>query len=247
MRVNSGARVAVVTGASRGIGFATARRLAEDGAAVVLADLDEKAGIEAAAALGDDGHDARFHLLDVASPPDWAGLVDGLARLDILVSNASVARLAPAGTLSDSDWATQIEVGLSATFFGFRAVLPLLLDGGGAVVVTSSVHALFGLPGRPAYAAAKGGLVALARQLAVEYGPTVRVNAVLPGPIRTDPWDGVAQADVERSAHATVAGRLGDPSEVAAAISFLASEDASYITGASLVVDGGWTICKDSV
>ena len=114
------------------------------------------------------------------------------------------------------------------------------------MVITSSVHALVGLPGHPAYAASKGGLTALTRQLAVEYGPDVRVNCVLPGPILTPAWDGITDEDRARSVEQTVAGRFGRPDEVAAAIAFLASGDATYITGASLPVDGGWTIYKTS-
>jgi NAD(P)-dependent dehydrogenase (short-subunit alcohol dehydrogenase family) len=113
-------------------------------------------------------------------------------------------------------------------------------------VIISSVHANFGLPGRPAYAAAKGGLVSLGRQLAVEYGPQLRVNTVLPGPILTSAWDHISEADRELSAAATAAGRLGSPDEVAAAVAFLASGDAAYVTGASLVVDGGWSAMKSS-
>jgi NAD(P)-dependent dehydrogenase (short-subunit alcohol dehydrogenase family) len=117
---------------------------------------------------------------------------------------------------------------------------------GGAVVLVSSVHARFGLPGHPGYAATKGGLVSLSRQLAVEYGPAVRVNAVLPGPVLTQAWDGVSEEDRQRSARATPAGRLGEPGEVASVISFLLSPAASFVSGAELVVDGGWSAAKDS-
>jgi NAD(P)-dependent dehydrogenase (short-subunit alcohol dehydrogenase family) len=137
-------------------------------------------------------------------------------------------------------------VSLTGSFLGVRALLDDLLATNGSVVIVSSVHALVGLPGRPAYAAAKGGLVALARQLAVEYGPRLRVNTVLPGPIWTDAWAAISAADRERTLAETVAGRFGTPDEVAAAVAFLASPDAAYITGASLVVDGGWTAVKSS-
>ena len=114
------------------------------------------------------------------------------------------------------------------------------------MVVVSSVHALVGLPGHPAYAAAKGGLVSLGPAAHVEYGPEVRVNCVLPGPVRTAAWDRVPPADRQRSIAEMVAGRFGEPDEVAAAVAFLASPEAGFITGTNLVVDGGWSAVKSS-
>jgi NAD(P)-dependent dehydrogenase (short-subunit alcohol dehydrogenase family) len=108
------------------------------------------------------------------------------------------------------------------------------------------VHARFGIPGHPAYAAAKGALLALCGQLAVEYAPRVRVNAVLPGPVMTGAWDRVGERDRQLTVAATPAGRFGSSAEVAAAIAFLASTEAAFITGASLVVDGGWSVAKAS-
>ena len=145
-----------------------------------------------------------------------------------------------------ASWDRQLAVNLTGAFLGVHAILPDLRERGGSVVLVSSVHAHFGLPGHPAYAAAKGALLSLCGQLAVEYAPRVRVNAVLPGPVLTSAWDGVDEADRRLTVEATPAGRFGTPAEVAAAIAFLAGPEASFITGASLVVDGGWSVVKAS-
>ncbi|MEU3794018.1 SDR family NAD(P)-dependent oxidoreductase [Streptomyces fructofermentans] len=242
-------RTAVVTGAASGIGAATAVRLAEEGAAVVIADIGEKAGEETAARITGAGGLARFVAADVADEDDWTRIVAAahdFGPVDVLVSNAYTVEVAPAHMMSLPSWRRQLDVNLTGGFLGFRAVLPDLRDRAGAVVLTSSVHAHRGIPGHPAYAASKGALLSLCGQLAVEYGPAVRVNAVVPGPILTAAWDRVAPQDRERSVAETAARRFGTPEEVAGAIAFLSSDDASYITGTSLVVDGGWSVVKAS-
>ncbi|MCK2215751.1 SDR family oxidoreductase [Actinomadura sp. ATCC 31491] len=232
-------RRAVVTGGASGIGAATAARLAAEGAAVLAVDV------------APEGRVAGVEYLrgDVSKEETWER-VAAWGPVDVVVSNAAAVQVAPAHETSLASWDRQLSVGLTATFLAARRLLPGMsgISGlpGGSMVVTSSVHALVGLPGHPAYAAAKGGLTALTRQLAVEYGPYARVNCVLPGPVMTPAWDRVDERGRADSVRATVLGRFGEPEEVAAVIAFLASAEASFMTGACVVVDGGWSVVKDS-
>jgi glucose 1-dehydrogenase len=241
-------RVAVVTGAASGIGAATAERLAREGAAVVLADISAK-GEELGKLIADAGGRASFVQADVADEQDWARVVaaaHAYGPVDVLVSNAFTVDVSAAHETTRASWDRQLAVNLTGAFLGVHEVLPDLRERGGSVVLVSSVHARFGIPGHPAYAAAKSALVGLCGQLAVEYAPRVRVNAVLPGPVMTGAWDRVGEADRRLTIEATPAGRFGTSAEVAAAIAFLAGPEASFITGASLVVDGGWSVAKAS-
>ena len=244
-------RTAVVTGAARGIGAATARRLAEEGARLFLLDvsptvLDLRDELRAA------GHLAAASVMDVADEAAWADAAtvcrSELGRPQILVHNAYATTVASLEDTPLTSWEHQLRVSLTGAYLGTRALLPdLTASGRGAIVMVSSVHARFGLPGRAAYASAKAGMTGLARQLAAEYAPAVRVNSVLPGPVLTPHWDGTSETDRASAAGATALGRLGQASEVADAITYLCSDRASYVTGVELPVDGGWSITKESV
>lgn len=239
-------RVALVTGAGKGIGAATARRLASEGARVFCADLDEAAGQAIAKELGEG---AAFHAVDVADLASVVAMTDACVarygRLDVVVSNAGIGAYGKAPDLEPAAWHKIIAVDLDSVFFGARAAIPhLRRAGGGAIVNTASISGLFGDYGLLAYNAAKGGVVNLTKALAIDHAHEgIRVNAVCPGPIATPLAQGLIEHPVVSAEYAKSIpmGRVGQADEVAAAIAFLASDDAAYVTGAMLVVDGGLT------
>lgn len=242
-------KVALVTGGGSGIGAATATVLAARGATVVVTDVDGSRADDVARDIAEAGGSAWARRLDVGDSDDWlaaAADVGGRAgRLDVVVNNAFALRVAPAHEQDDPTWARQLDVSLASVHRSVRTFLGPLRAARGAIVNVASVQAVLGFPGHPAYAAAKGGMIALTRQLAVEYGPHIRVNAVLPGPILTPVWDTATDAYLDLTRRSLPAGRMGRPEEVATAIAFLASEDASFVSGTTLVVDGGFSGQKD--
>jgi NAD(P)-dependent dehydrogenase (short-subunit alcohol dehydrogenase family) len=234
-------RVAIVTGGGSGIGAATARRFAAEGATVAIFDRDaETAGAVAAEVHG------HAYALDVRDGDEVAEVVDRVAQtvgqVDILVNNAGTGDLRPLHTVDDKLWHRLIDVNLTGTFNATRAVIPFMLEtGGGTIVNVASVSGLAPTRNEAAYSAAKAGVIALTKSGALEYGPTVRVNCVAPGHVRTPMtavWEQMPDA-FEPIAEAIPLGRIGEADEVAEAILFLASDRASYITGQTLVVDGG--------
>lgn len=234
-------KVCLVTGAGHGIGAAVARRLHEEGAAVVLAELD----LQAAHAIAEEFDGGRSLVLecDLTDRESVDGAiakaVNHFGRLDVLVNVAGGAVPHPplAEGMSDDDWNLDIDLNLTGPMRLIRAALPHLRSQGGAIVLVGSVNGIQAAGGE-SYSAAKAGLGLLAKNLAVTLGPDgVRINVVAPGTIRTRVWD--KQGGPDRLAPMYPLGRVGEPDDVASAIAFLASGDASWITGVTLPVDGG--------
>lgn len=239
-------RTALLTAAASGIGAATAHRLAAEGASVLVTDVDAEGARRVAEEIGTKGGRARHRALDVTSVDAWDEAVEAVTswtgHLDVLHLNAGRNLPGAAHELDDAAWHDQLRLCLDSVFYGVRATVPLLRTGHGAVVITSSIHAAIGFKGFPAYAAAKGGIGALVRQLAVEYGGQIRFNSVLPGSVVTALWARTPEEYKARTAARTPVGRLGTPEDIAAAVAFLASDDAAFITGQNLLVDGGRSI-----
>ena len=237
-------KVALITGASSGIGRATAELFAREGARVVVVDVNEPGGRETVRAIQQAAGEAIFVRGDVGLFGDVEAMVqaaiDDYGRLDIVHSNAAAFALGQATAISEDDWDRTLNVCLKATWMLARCAFPhMLAQGAGVMVITGSIHSLRGFAEHTAYQAAKGGLLALTRALAADYAPEIRVNAVLPGAIDT----GIAPFsanDVSVKAELNCPlERNGRPDEIAQAVLFLASDMSSYMTGSHLLVDGG--------
>jgi NAD(P)-dependent dehydrogenase (short-subunit alcohol dehydrogenase family) len=246
-------RSVLVTGAATGIGRATAQYLAADGASVLGIGLDGDEGREFAEKAAVDGLPFRFREADLtdesAVRAGVAAAIEAFGRIDAVVNAAGIYETGKRlEDLSDAEWDRTIAVNLTAIFRVCRAVLPhIRAAGGGSVVNISSVHALATVPGVPAYAASKAGVLGLSRQMALDYAvDRIRVNAVIVGSVATRmTLDGLEAAGgaeaIGLSFEKNRAPRIADPEEIARAIGFLISDDASFVTGSGFVVDGGLT------
>jgi NAD(P)-dependent dehydrogenase (short-subunit alcohol dehydrogenase family) len=242
-------KVGLVTGAGSGIGRAIALLMAREGARTTLADVDSAGGEETARMVTELGGQAQFIACDVSQPAQSQMLVERTVarygRLDVACNNAGIG--GPTAALVDyplEGWAKVLDINLSGVFFGMQQqIAAMLKTGGGAIVNTASVLGAVGLPGSPAYTAAKHGVVGLTQVAAIEYGRQgIRVNAVGPGFIST-PMVKRMEDDPAILANLIAAhpiGRLGRPEEVAEMVVWLASDRASFVTGAYLPVDGGY-------
>jgi 3-oxoacyl-[acyl-carrier protein] reductase len=230
-------KTALVTGASRGIGRAVATELAQAGATVVLGYRSGKDEAESLAAeLG-----ARAVQADVSNAEDAARLVEEAGDLDILVNNAGLTRDGLLARMSDDDWRVVIETNLSSVFYTCRAVCrPMMKKRAGSIVNISSIVGVHGNWGQTNYAASKAGIIGFTKSLARELGSrNIRANVVAPGYVKTQLTDVLPEEATGAMLQSTPLGRLGEPADVAGAVRFLCSDEASFITGEVLLVDGG--------
>jgi NAD(P)-dependent dehydrogenase (short-subunit alcohol dehydrogenase family) len=246
-------RTAIVTGAANGIGLGIAWRFAAEGARLLLVDRQGERLAEVERELRGTGAEVKAIAVDLASPEAPATVIEAcraaFGRLDILVNNAGIGGSRPVGELEEDEWRRMIDVNLTAVFRLSKEALSLLSrEGTGRIVNMTSVFGLVGFRGSSNYAASKAGLIALTRSMAIDYAKDgITVNAIAPGLILTEmskrnldtkPWFRQVMYD------ATPIRRMGTPEDIAGAALFLASDDASFVTGHVLTVDGGWSVAR---
>ena len=253
-------KVALITGAGSGIGRATAVRFGMEGARVVVTDLEEARAANVADMLREQGAECESRVLDVRSERDWGSVVSGVVRrwgqLDVLIANAGVSFAKPVSEMSLEEWRQVHAVNLDGAFLGTKHAVRAMKEAGrgGSIVIVSSASGIKATGGASAYCSSKAGVRLFAKAVALECASDgIRVNTVVPAGVVTPMWAEMPFFDDLRRAHGgdegayrvlaegTPLGRFAEPEEVAAGILFLSSEEASYVTGTDLVIDGGFT------
>ncbi len=246
-------RVAVITGAGSGIGRAMALLFAREGARILAADINGSAAQETASVIAEADGTCQAFTVDVVRPEEVRAMIEqavsAYGRIDILCNNAGIGSTTDVVECEPDEWDRVMAVNVKSVYLGCKYAIPHMVEqGGGAIINTASVAGMVGLVKRASYSASKGAVIALTRQVAIEYVERgIRVNCLCPGTVDS-PWVGrlLDQADDPAAARAALVarqpvGRLGTPEEIAAAALYLASDDAAFITGTGLVIDGGLT------
>jgi 3alpha(or 20beta)-hydroxysteroid dehydrogenase len=243
-------RVALVTGAARGQGASHGEFLAKEGADVVLADVLDSEGEAEAARQRKDGLAVEYMHLDVSSPEEWTAAVrhieEKFDRLDVLVNNAGIGQYAGVVDCSDEEWARTIAVNQSGVFYGMRAVIPTMrVRGGGSIINTASIFGLNGAADYIAYVASKAAVIGMTKSAALSYGEdNIRVNAICPGvvdtPMLAEELETMTEAGLNEMLAIQPIHRRGVPEDISKGVVYLASDDSSYVTGTTLVIDGGF-------
>ena len=249
-------KVAIVTGATSGIGAAAARRLAEEGAAVLVTGRDEGRGAAVAEAIAAAGGAARFQPLDVTDESAWQATIEGVmgahGRLDILFNNAGITRAEPIGEVSLETWQRIMAVNADGVFLGTKgAITAMRQGGGGSIINMSSVLGMVGTANLAAYTASKGAVRYFTKCVALECardGSGIRVNSIHPAFIHTPMMDetairmfGDAETGIREFGKLHPVGHVGEPDDIANGVVYLASDEAKFVTGTELVIDGGYT------
>lgn len=238
-------KVCIITGATSGMGKSIAETFSEEGAKLVLSGRNTERGN----ALATELKEAVFIPGDVSEPPYNEKLVqaaiENFGKLDVLSINAGILGLGNVIELDLTEWQKTLDTNLSAIFYLSKYAIPHLLKGEGNILINSSIAAFKSFPNHPAYCASKAASLALMKQMAVEYGPKIRVNAICPGPVDTPLlWDSAKafedpETAVENAGKTTLLNRLGTPEDISKLALFLVSEDSSWITGSAMTIDGG--------
>ena len=242
-------KVAIITGAASGIGKATAKVFAEQGAKVVVADIDENGGRQTVVNIQDVGNEAIFVQTDVTIKADTeqmvAHTVKTYGKLDILFNNAGIAMRLPVAELAEEDWHRCLDVNLTGVFLCAKAAIPAMQkNDGGSIINMSSIYGIVGADVRAAYVASKGAVTNLTRGMALDYAQdNIRVNCICPGFVQTPLVAGVVKTpeEYQKLANKHPMRRLGQPEEIAYGALYLASDESAFVTGIALPIDGGYT------